>query len=53
MKTQSGPLIAIGDIHGCVHALETLLAESAFTMDDLIVCLGIHGPVTAAAHNRG
>lgn len=33
-------VIAIGDIHGCVHALETLLAEIRPGPEDMIVCLG-------------
>ena len=32
--------IAIGDIHGCVHALDALLEAIAPTDDDLIVVLG-------------
>lgn len=33
-------VVAIGDIHGCAHALEALLAAVAPTADDTIVCLG-------------
>jgi serine/threonine protein phosphatase 1 len=33
-------ILAIGDIHGCYHALETLAGEVAFTQDDTIVTLG-------------
>ena len=32
--------IAIGDIHGCVHALDTILAEIQPKRYDTIVCLG-------------
>ena len=35
-----GRTISIGDVHGCAHALEALLAEIAPTKDDQIVCLG-------------
>ena len=33
-------MIAIGDIHGCSQALETLLGAIAPTSDDLFVPLG-------------
>lgn len=33
-------LIAIGDIHGCVHTLETLLDRLALTADDHLVFVG-------------
>ncbi|QDU63178.1 Serine/threonine-protein phosphatase 1 [Planctomycetes bacterium Pan216] len=33
-------IIAIGDIHGCIHALETLLELIAPTHDDQIIVLG-------------
>lgn len=33
-------VVAIGDIHGCVHALETILAAVDPRPDDTIVCLG-------------
>jgi len=36
----SGRLIAIGDIHGCAAALDTLLAAIAPQADDTIVALG-------------
>ena len=32
--------IALGDIHGCVHALEAILEVVEPTSRDLIVCLG-------------
>jgi len=32
--------IAIGDIHGCAHALEALLEEIHLHPDDVLVCLG-------------
>lgn len=35
-----GRLIAIGDVHGCVHALDVLLAEIQPTADDHLVFLG-------------
>jgi serine/threonine protein phosphatase 1 len=40
MPSESGRLIAIGDVHGCVHALDTLLAAIAPTRDDRLVFLG-------------
>ena len=36
----SGRLIAIGDVHGCCHALDKLLEEILPTADDRIVFLG-------------
>ena len=33
-------LIAIGDIHGCIHALDVLLAEIAPTSSDRLIFLG-------------
>jgi serine/threonine protein phosphatase 1 len=36
----SGRLIAIGDVHGCCHALDTVLDEIVPTADDRIVFLG-------------
>jgi len=33
-------LVAIGDIHGCAHALEALLSTINLKQDDLVVCLG-------------
>jgi predicted phosphodiesterase len=36
----AGRTIAIGDIHGCATALETLLETLAPTSDDLIITLG-------------
>ncbi len=33
-------ILAIGDIHGCLRALETLLAEVAPAADDLVITLG-------------
>lgn len=36
----SGRLIAIGDVHGCAHALEAVLDAIAPTADDRIVFLG-------------
>ena len=35
-----GRLIAIGDVHGCVHALDTILAAIAPMLADQIVFLG-------------
>jgi serine/threonine protein phosphatase 1 len=40
MTTESGRLIAIGDVHGCVHALEALVEAIAPTPDDRLVFLG-------------
>ena len=36
----AGRLIAIGDVHGCVHALDTILAAIAPKSADQIVFLG-------------
>lgn len=36
----SSRILAIGDIHGCSRALDTLLAEVNFGRDDLLVTLG-------------
>lgn len=38
--SQSGRLIAIGDVHGCVHALDALLDAIQPTPDDQLVFLG-------------
>jgi len=35
-----GRIIAIGDVHGCVHALETLVSDVAPDPNDTIVLLG-------------
>ena len=40
MSGQFGRLIAIGDIHGCVHALDVLLAEIVPSSSDRLVFLG-------------
>jgi serine/threonine protein phosphatase 1 len=40
MNDSTRRLIAIGDVHGCVHALETLLDEIAPTPADRLVFLG-------------
>jgi len=40
MPTERPRTIAIGDIHGCVHALDTLLEKIAPQSGDTIVCLG-------------
>ena len=40
MSGQFGRLIAIGDIHGCVHALDVLLGEIVPTSSDRLVFLG-------------
>ena len=40
MSNDSGRLIAIGDVHGCGHALQILLEEIAPTATDQIVFLG-------------
>jgi serine/threonine protein phosphatase 1 len=37
---KSGRLIAIGDVHGCIHALDALLSAIAPTLMDEIVFLG-------------
>ncbi len=47
--------LAIGDIHGCTRALDTLLAEVAPRPDDLIVTLGDYidrGPDSRGAIDR-
>jgi serine/threonine protein phosphatase 1 len=36
----SGRIIAIGDIHGCAAALESIIAAIAPTSDDIVVALG-------------
>ena len=36
----SGRLIAIGDVHGCVHALDTVLEAIEPAADDRLVFLG-------------
>jgi serine/threonine protein phosphatase 1 len=33
-------LLAIGDIHGCYHALETLAHQVGFTSDDVVITIG-------------
>jgi serine/threonine protein phosphatase 1 len=40
MQTSLGRTIAIGDIHGCIHALEALLAAIQPTPQDQLICLG-------------
>lgn len=40
MSDGSGRLIAIGDVHGCAHALETLVDAIAPTPSDRLVFLG-------------
>jgi serine/threonine protein phosphatase 1 len=40
MPTDSARLIAIGDVHGCVHALDALLEAIQPTPDDQFVFLG-------------
>ena len=40
MQTTSGRLIAIGDVHGCAHALEALLETIQPTAHDTLVFLG-------------
>lgn len=42
MMGESEPqrIVAIGDIHGCVHALEALLATIDPRPDDAVICLG-------------
>jgi serine/threonine protein phosphatase 1 len=47
--------LAIGDIHGCLHALDTLLAAVRPRPDDLVVALGDYcdrGPDTCGVINR-
>ena len=36
----SGRLIAIGDVHGCIHALDTVLDAIAPAANDRLVFLG-------------
>ncbi len=38
--TSRGRTIAIGDVHGCAHALESLLSEIAPEAQDTLICLG-------------
>lgn len=40
MPSNSGRLIAIGDVHGCVHALEAVLEAIAPVAQDQLVFLG-------------
>jgi serine/threonine protein phosphatase 1 len=40
METQAGRVIAIGDVHGCVHALDAVLDAIAPTSADEFVFLG-------------
>ena len=40
MSQKAGRLIAIGDVHGCVHALEALLESIVPTPVDTLVFLG-------------
>jgi len=40
MPKPPGRLIAIGDVHGCVHALDKVLEEIGPTADDQLVFLG-------------
>jgi serine/threonine protein phosphatase 1 len=40
MPSSTGRLIAIGDVHGCVHALDALLAAIKPTADDYLIFLG-------------
>jgi len=40
MKTTGGRTIAIGDIHGCIHALEAILGAIKPTPADQLICLG-------------
>ena len=40
MLNESGRLIAIGDVHGCGHALEALLESIGPAVDDTLVFLG-------------
>lgn len=50
-----GRTLAIGDIHGCDHALETLLQQLALTSDDTVIFLGDivdRGPGTRQAIDR-
>lgn len=39
-KVAAGRTIAIGDIHGCIHALKTLLSALELTADDTLITLG-------------
>ena len=55
MTTSAGRVIAIGDIHGCRTALETLLAELAIDAADVVVQLGDipnRGPDTPGCFDR-
>ncbi len=40
MSTQPARLIAIGDVHGCVHALDALVEAISPSRDDCLVFLG-------------
>lgn len=40
MPTNSGRIIAIGDVHGCAHALAALVETIAPTSDDQLIMLG-------------
>jgi serine/threonine protein phosphatase 1 len=40
MRQDPGRLIAIGDVHGCVHALDALLEAISPDLDDTLVFLG-------------
>lgn len=55
MPTETARLIAIGDVHGCVHALDALLDSIAPTPSDQLVFLGDlidQGRETAAVLDR-
>ena len=40
MRSNLQRIVAIGDIHGCVHALEAILAAIKPSANDVLVCLG-------------
>jgi len=40
VSPETGRLIAIGHVHGCVHALDALLESIVPTSDDTLVFLG-------------
>jgi serine/threonine protein phosphatase 1 len=56
MKSQKpGRLIAIGDVHGCIHALDALLGAMSLTAHDQLIFLGDlidQGPDTREVLNR-
>src|SRR5437868_3749786 len=49
--TQTMRILAIGDIHGCLHQFNDLLAAVKPTADDLVITLGDY--VDRGADSRG